>query len=96
MLKLLKFGGKKFKENWERIEAEVNQNKPVDGLGIICDATPNGTQVSTADAKNAAAGGAGSSSSNGSGGGSNVDLYGAYNGAPAVFHLKQSSAPTPL
>lgn len=32
----------------------------------------------------------------GGGGGTASNLYGALNGAPATFHLLQSSAPTPL
>lgn len=94
MLELDKFGGKRFKENWTKIETEINQNAPVNGLGIVCDVTSGGTQISTEEAV-ASAGGS-SSSSGVTGGGATVDLYGAFNGQPALFHLKQTSAPTPL
>lgn len=96
MLKLDKFGGKRFKANWEKIEAEVNQNAPVNGLGIQCDVTPAGTQINQAE--ETGDGGDSPIHGGGTGGssGTTIDVTGAFNGAAATYHFLQSSAPTPI
>lgn len=75
------------------IEKRINEITPIAGLGISVDESPGGSQIS-ATSGNVSSGGANSgprSSASGS-----VDLYGAHNGAPALFHLKEAAPPTPL
>jgi hypothetical protein len=73
----------------------INDRTITAGLGIKIDETDGGgAQISVdphikPDDPTAIGGGGG-------GGGTPIDVYGAFNGAPAVFHLKQTSAPTPL
>lgn len=70
--------------------------RPVAGMGIVVDENKNGSQISQAEPKTSD--GSGGTGSNGGGGssGTPVNLYGVLNGAPATYHLLQSSAPTPV
>lgn len=72
----------------------INARTPKEGFGISIEDKPDGEEISVnvselADALSASSGGAISS-------GTPVNVYGAFNGAPATFHLLQSSAPTPI
>lgn len=92
--KIERWGPQKLQKIWESIENGINERTPVAGMGIEIDISDKGSQISTSVAVDAAR-----AENQGQGGGSvgtPVDLYGAYNGAPALFHLSQTSAPTPL
>lgn len=94
-LKIPRWGPKPVRKIWDLIEVAVNARTPKEGLGTKVKENKDGVQVSAE--VGASAGleaslepeGAGSS-------GTPVDLYGAFNGAPAIFHLLQSSEPTPV
>lgn len=94
--KVERWGPKRLRGILESIEAAINRRTPIKGIGIEATENPDGVQISASseggeiDDSDTDKGGGGGS------GGTNVDLYGAQNGAPAVFHLKQSSAPTPI
>lgn len=90
------WGPRKLRENFKATEDAINLRTPIGGIGVDTDQRPDGIMVA---ASLGASGGLQAAPSRGGGGGSGgtpVDVYGAYNGAPALFHLLQSSAPTPL
>lgn len=89
-LKIPKWGPKKLRAIFEKIEAAVNATTPKAGFGIEITEEENGIYISLTDEAATSAGLTGE----GGGGGASVDLYGARNGAAAVFHLLQSGAPT--
>lgn len=84
-----KWGPKKLREILESIQNAINDRAPKAGLGIDVDAQPDGAQISSQGAQ--LGGGTGDSAV---GGGTSQDVYGAFNGAPAVFHLLRTRAPT--
>lgn len=72
----------------------INLRTPIAGCGIAATEEPDGVQISLEN--NPAPVGGSAGTAGGSGGGTRVDIYGAKDGAPYVFHLLQSSAPTPV
>jgi hypothetical protein len=84
------WGPKKLREIFKSIVDAINARTPIEGLGVNVEEHPEGLQI---HAEIGAAGAADGGTPGGSGGGP-VDLYGALSGAPAVFHLLQSSPPT--
>lgn len=89
--KLKKWGPKKLREIFEAIEIGINERTPLPSVTIDVSQKPDGREI-IVKSKNSGADDAGGSG--GSGGGTSIALYGARNGAAAVFHLLQSSAPT--
>lgn len=90
--KIKPWGPKTLQKIHEDIAREINERTPLSGCGIKVGEEPDGMPLSLDEQGNPNqddAGGAG-------GGGTPVNVYGALNGAPAVFHLLQSSPPTPL
>lgn len=85
------WGPPKLREIHKQIETRINENCPVEGLGIRISQDPTGRRIEAA-----AATPQGGDQNVSSGGGTSVDLAGMLNGAPAIFHLLQSSAPTAL
>lgn len=85
------WGPVKFREviNW--LVEEINARSPIPGCGINISEDATGREIST---KPEVAGG--NPVGGGTSSGTPVDLYGALNGAPAVFHLLQDSPPTAL
>lgn len=72
----------------------INARTPKAGFGISIEDKPDGEEISVnvselSDALSGSSGGA-------IGSGTPVDIYGAFNGAPATYHLLESSAPTPI
>lgn len=92
VFRLTKWGPPMERKIQSEIEDRVNRITPRAGPGLKITENPDGSVISLetkpSDAASAPGGGGGS--------GANIDLYGALNGAPALFHLVQSSAPTPL
>lgn len=86
------FGPPRLRKVHQELAAGINRSWPKKGNGIAADEYPDGVQISieTPANPNQDDGGSG-----GGGSGTPVNLYGALNGAPAIFHLLQSSAPTP-
>lgn len=72
----------------------INQRAPIEGFGIEISEEPDGRRVELRQPKavDDATGGSGNPSSSGT----TVNVYGSLNGAPATYHLLQSSAPTPI
>lgn len=91
-----KWGPKRLRKIWESIEGEINRNRPTSGLGTDVDVTNGGSQISISSLKPPGGTDKENAQGGGTGGGSSVNLYGAFNGAPALFHLSQTSPPTPL
>lgn len=89
MFELDKFGPKKWRKILGQYEAAINIIAPIEGDGMQLDFNNDGVLYST----EAACSGDGSNSGGGTAG-TPVDVYGAHNGAPAVFHLLQSSSPS--
>lgn len=85
------WGPPKLRELFGIVEKRLNKLRPLPGTGIRLNETSDGVEISLDDAPQI-----GSNILDGAGGagGTNAALYGAFNGAPAIFHLKQSSAPT--
>lgn len=78
----------------QKIEDAVNERAPVPGLGIAIEQTSDGSQISwnitpTQGEKDQPIGTQGGGNS-----GPVVNIFGAVNGLPKVFHLFQSSPPT--
>lgn len=95
-IKIKPWGPPVLREIIGELQDAINERTPLPGMGIKFDEREDGVQISTTLAQPPAvvkdpqgSGGGGSS-------GANVDLYGALNGAPAIFHLVQTSAPTPI
>lgn len=89
---LSNWGPKKLRELFSKVEKRLNKLRPLPGTGIRLNETSDGVEINVDDTPQV-----GSNILDGAGGGSggtNVALYGAFNGAPAIFHLKQSSPPT--
>lgn len=88
------WGPRKLRENLKATEDAINERTPIGGIGVDTDQRPDGIMVA---ASLGASGGLQAAPSRGGGGpgGTSVDVYGAFNGAPATFHLLQSSPPTP-
>lgn len=96
-VKLLRWGPKKLREIVVAIEGALNARTPHEGLGISLDeSSGKGFQISTKLAGGAAIQDSKDGLALGGSGGTNVNVYGALNGAPAVYHLLQSSPPTPV
>lgn len=89
-----KFGPNKIRENNAAVESGINRSTPKEGFGITLSQEENGLYISISEDVAAAIGLSGDQSGGASG--TPIALYGVYNGAPALFHLLQSSAPTPL
>lgn len=84
--------GKKLARIFQYIEDALNAVYPQEGIGIEISRETNGSFVSTKTSPAVGAGAGGDT--HGGGKGTPINVYGAYNGAPAVFHLLQSSAPS--
>lgn len=85
-----KWGPKRLREIFEKIQNAINERTPLASETAEVNETPLGMQICFKTQGNASAsddGGAG-------GGGTNQDIYGSLNGAPAVFHLSRTRAPT--
>jgi hypothetical protein len=93
IFKIKPWGPKKLREIFKSIETAINKRAPIPGLGIDADEQPDGVQIH-AKSEVGASGEAQVDSSGGGASGTTVDLFGALNGQPAVFHLLQSSPPT--
>lgn len=94
VLELTKWGPPRLREIIGEIQNAINNRTPVAGLGLDCDECENGVQISLENVKGTpddTKSGAGAPS-----GGTTVNIVGALNGAPATYHLLQSSPPTPL
>jgi hypothetical protein len=87
--KISLWGPKRLRAIFTEIEDAINTRAPLEGCGIRLSQQPDGREISADIAK-----GGDDSSVAAGGGGSPVDIYGAFNGAPAVFHLKQTAPPT--
>lgn len=87
------FGPPKLQRIHDEIVAQINRIKPIKGIGIIIDQRDDGSQIS---ADHPATPNSDDPGSGAGGSGAAVSVYGAVNGAPGVFHLLQSHAPTPL
>lgn len=86
------FGPPKLRKVHEELVEQINRNRPLPGLATKTEQMDDGIRIhgdhpATPNADDGGSGGGGS--------GTPVNLYGALNGAPAIFHLLQSSAPTP-
>jgi hypothetical protein len=90
--KIAPWGPKKLREIFKSIEAAINARTPLAGLGIDHDEQPDGVQIHAKPSDLGASGEA--DATGGGGGGTSIDIYGYFNGAPAVFHLLQSAPPT--
>lgn len=94
IFEVTKWGPKKLREILEQIQNAINDRTPTAGIGIECDESENGIQINLSAAQTGtpedSKGGTGVSS------GTAVDIYGALNGFPALYHLLQSSPPTPV
>lgn len=94
-IKLTRWGPAKLRKILEEIEDRLNENRPIQGLGIQTKQEDDGVYISTAAAQKAQdeekTGATGGTTS-----GTVADIYGALNGQPALFHLFQSSPPTPV
>lgn len=88
-----KTGWKKLDDILERFQNALNERTPLASETIELDEQPDGLQICV---KTVGGSSSGDSDSGGSAAGNAGDLFGAYNGAPAVFHLNQSAPPTPL
>lgn len=91
-LELTGWGPKRLRELFKIVETRLSKLRPIEGTGIRISEETDGVQISVDNAPPV-----GSNILDGTGGGSGgttADLYGALNGAPAIYHLKQSSAPT--
>lgn len=74
----------------------INARTPREGIGISIKEYPDGAVIAqSGGALTGTVGGAAKKKGAGTSG-TPVDFYGAFNGAPAIFHLLQSSDPTPL
>lgn len=73
----------------------INERAPIEGFGIEISEEPDGRRVEIRQPKAVDDATSGSGNPSGSSG-TTVSVYGAFNGAPATFHLLQSSAPTPI
>lgn len=88
-----KMGWKKLRDVLEEIQNAINERCPLASDTVDLDERSDGLVICVRDASSnssseeAGAGAAGSS-------GTPVAIYGARDGAPAIFHLLQSSAPT--
>lgn len=89
------WGPERLRELFKEVETRLNKLRPIQGTGIRISEGSDGVQISI-DNTPAVGSNILDGVGGGGGGGSDIDLYGACNGAPAVFHLKQSSAPTPV
>lgn len=89
------WGPKKLRASFKKIVNRINQITPKEGIGIVCDETPAGTQISLFSEKHKGGTSSGPSFSGGSAG-TNIDIYGAHAGAPAIFHLVQTASPDPI
>lgn len=76
---------------FETFQNAINERTPKASIDIDIDEQPDGMEISLSES--ASPGGALGDTAGG-GGGASINLYGARDGAPAVFHLLQSSAPT--
>lgn len=85
-----KIGWKKLKDILEEIQNAINERTPLASDTIDLDEKGNGLQICVKENTSS------SEEQEGSNGGSGtqVAIYGARDGAPAIFHLLQSSAPT--
>lgn len=90
------FGPPKLRKIHEAIAAKINQIIPLPGIGIDVDQKPDGLQISARAQVSPDKGKTGATIGGGSSSGTPVDIYGSLNGAPAVFHLLQTSAPAPI
>lgn len=88
------WGPPKLRELFKIVETRLNKLRPIPGTGIRISEETDGVQISADNGPQV--GGNIFDGGGGGGGGSNINLYGAYLGAPYQFHLKQSSAPTPV
>lgn len=91
MFKITKWGPKKLQAIFQEAEDEINGITPLQGRGIIFEWRDDGVLIETVSAVAASQAGDGSS-----GTGPNINVYGAFNGNPVLFHLLQSAPPTPL
>lgn len=95
-LKIEPWGPKKLRKIFEDIVKAVNTRTPLKGLGTEVDERPDGVEIDTSEAKAAAAVAAKLAASGGGGFSTHVDIYGSFNGQPAIFHLVQTAPPTPV
>lgn len=86
------FGPPKLRKVHDELVSRINQITPIQGLGTRVDQREDGRQIS---ADHPGVPNADDTGSGGGGSGTPVNLYGALNGAPATYHLLQSSPPTP-
>lgn len=89
--KIKPWGPRKLQKILEDIAREITERTPLPGCGVHVGEEPDGMPLSLETPSHV-----NPDDSSGGGGGTSVNLYGALNGAPAVFHLLQSSAPTPV
>lgn len=98
MIKLVElpaWGPKKLREIILNIQNAINERTPIASETIELEQRPDGTQFCVKEATGTSAGEEGASGGGGSSG-TTIDIYGSFNGDPAIFHLKQSSPPDPL
>lgn len=89
----IKTGWKKLDNILERVQNAINERTPLASDTVDLDERDDGMQICVKDSSSLSSEEAGGGTS---GAGTSVALYGANNGAPALFHLLQSSAPTAI
>lgn len=90
------YGPSRLREVHGQLVQEINKRTPIEGIGIRITEHENGFQISTETKPGPEKSGTEGTQGGGGTDGTSIDIYGAFNGDPAIFHLLQSSAPTPL
>lgn len=90
-VQLTGWGPKKLRELFGIVEKRLNKLRPLPGTGIRLNETSDGVEINIDDTPET---GSNILDGAGGGGGTTVAIYGAKDGAPAIFHLKQASPAT--
>lgn len=93
-LKIKPWGPKRLQAITEELVDAINKRTPLPSETINIDERPDGAQILIKDEEGDNT--EDSTVDPGGASGEPVDIYGAFNGDPAIFHLLQSSPPTPL